>query len=834
MRKFQLLSLLCLSSLFFIVRGQQIESFDGRAADSAYFNQLLENPSTIALTDVSDDKVEGTGSLRFHTNLASVHSYGTYAQIQRYLPEGTYFDWSTNDSLSLWIKVTMAPSLPASFVFRIHIADQPTPSDSIEEYIYEHATIIDAVSGWVQLKVPLNEREVDVGNPDDTGFILFPAAWSRDPASQENNLKLDYDKIIGYNITAVSLTDAPDSVEYLLDDFEATGFKSIPLIVFNGKSVPSNLGEGMGWGQSSVSIEEGAGSGPQKNAIKWVQGDEYGNGWTGIYWNLAKPHNLADVWDTDSLKFKCKSESWSDTVDIALETDANGKMGYLFVPPGDNQWHEYAVPLSSFMPVEGTTGFDPASIGTFGIMAGHPGCDECGSGVAGSVLYFDDIWTGNPDFDVIAPTAPSGLAVVPGSYINLITWSDVSGEEGESYNLYYSKSPITDVSQAEVVKLKVEEDEQLFNHVLRAPATDQDVSYYYAITCTDAAGNISGPAALSNAVTNTARGVTTISLNPPSSFTADGELNEWAGITPIHMAPSGGGYPVQNFPAFTGDADLSLDAYIAVDNTYLYVAFDVEDDVTSTANPTSYENDAPDLFLGLYNWHGLPHTSYKRGEQPDYHFRFAFDRCLIDGLGGGDSLLVPGENYFWGEKFPTGYSVEARIPWQLLADRFGDNLFVPKEGYRIPIDFSINDNDGNNTDSDPEPDREGILTYSPDNNDQSWNNVSLWLYTWIGNLWEPVVSVDDVNIADTYSLSQNYPNPFNPVTQIRYTLERSGLVTLKVYDLLGRLVTTLVDEQQNSGLHTVNFNASKLTSGVYFYEINSGSFRSTKKMMLVK
>ena len=110
MRKFQLLTLLCLSSLFFIVRGQQIESFDAVQNDTTY-SLLLEAPSTITLTDVSDDKVEGTGSLRFHTNLASVHSYGTYAQIQKNLPEGNYFDWSTNDSLSIWIKVTMAPSL---------------------------------------------------------------------------------------------------------------------------------------------------------------------------------------------------------------------------------------------------------------------------------------------------------------------------------------------------------------------------------------------------------------------------------------------------------------------------------------------------------------------------------------------------------------------------------------------------------------------------------------------------------------------------------------------------------------------------------------------------
>jgi len=821
MRKLQLLFLLGLCPALFVVRGQsQIESFDAVKSDTTY-TVLLEAPSTVTLTDETGDKVEGAGSLRFHTNLASVHDWGTYAQIQKNLPEGSYFDWSANDTLSLWIKVTMAPSLPASMVFRIHIADQPTPSDDREEYIYQNNTVIDAVSGWVQLKAPLVEREIDIGDPDSTGFILFPSAWTR---TSENNLKLDLDKIVAFNITAVSTTNAADSVEYLLDDFEATGFKSKPLIVFNGKDVPANLGTGWAWGQSSVSIEEGAGSGPQKNAIKWVQGDEYGNGWTGIGWTIDPPHDLSTVWDTDTLHFKCKSESWSDTVDIALETNSDGKMGYQFIPPGDNQWHEYAVPLNSFMPVEATVGFDPASIATFGIMAGNPGSVN-GTGVAGSVLYFDDIWTGTPDFDVIAPVAVENLSGIPGTYTNLITWSDVPGEEGELYNLYYSSDPISDVSTAEVVQLKIDEGLQLMEHVLRAPVSDQSVSYYYAITCTDAAGNVSDVASLSSPVKNTAQGVVTISLNAPTNtFSADGDLSEWSGITPIHMAPSGGGYIVTN-TIIDGDADLSLDVYLAVDDTYLYVAMDVEDDVVSTSQTTTYENDAPDLFIGLYNWHGLPHTSYKRGSEPDYHFRFAYDRALIDGLADGDSLLVPGTEYNWSEKFPTGYTVEARIPWQLLADRFGDDLFTPIEGMRIPLDFSINDADDTGT-------REGILTYSPINEDQSWNNVSLWLYTWIGSLWTDVEQ--DGNTVNKYSLSQNYPNPFNPTTQINYTLEKSGLVTIKVYDILGKLVATLVNEQQNPGLHTINFNAARLTSGVYIYQVNSGSFTSTKKMILVK
>lgn len=86
----------------------------------------------------------------------------------------------------------------------------------------------------------------------------------------------------------------------------------------------------------------------------------------------------------------------------------------------------------------------------------------------------------------------------------------------------------------------------------------------------------------------------------------------------------------------------------------------------------------------------------------------------------------------------------------------------------------------------------------------------------------------------SFSLSQNYPNPFNPVTMINYELHVKGLVTVKVFDILGREVSTLVNEVKDAGNHQVTFDASKFSSGVYFYRIISGSFNDTKKMLLVK
>jgi photosystem II stability/assembly factor-like uncharacterized protein len=85
-----------------------------------------------------------------------------------------------------------------------------------------------------------------------------------------------------------------------------------------------------------------------------------------------------------------------------------------------------------------------------------------------------------------------------------------------------------------------------------------------------------------------------------------------------------------------------------------------------------------------------------------------------------------------------------------------------------------------------------------------------------------------------FSLEQNYPNPFNPSTTIRYQIPQDGIVTLKIYNILGSEVATLVNEEKVAGKYEVNFNASSLASGVYVYKIQSGSFIKSKKMILIK
>ncbi len=100
-----------------------------------------------------------------------------------------------------------------------------------------------------------------------------------------------------------------------------------------------------------------------------------------------------------------------------------------------------------------------------------------------------------------------------------------------------------------------------------------------------------------------------------------------------------------------------------------------------------------------------------------------------------------------------------------------------------------------------------------------------------------ITGVEDpqnINIPERFTLNQNYPNPFNPSTRIEYQVASNSQVSLKVYDVLGKEVATLVNEEKPVGSYEVNFNASQLSSGIYFYKLQAGSFVETKKMILLK
>ena len=94
--------------------------------------------------------------------------------------------------------------------------------------------------------------------------------------------------------------------------------------------------------------------------------------------------------------------------------------------------------------------------------------------------------------------------------------------------------------------------------------------------------------------------------------------------------------------------------------------------------------------------------------------------------------------------------------------------------------------------------------------------------------------VEVSNFPDVYSLDQNYPNPFNPSTTIKFNLAKAGFASLKLYDVLGKEVAAFINGELETGPHQVNFDASNLPSGTYFYTLTSGSFTETRKMMFLK
>lgn len=137
-------------------------------------------------------------------------------------------------------------------------------------------------------------------------------------------------------------------------------------------------------------------------------------------------------------------------------------------------------------------------------------------------------------------------------------------------------------------------------------------------------------------------------------------------------------------------------------------------------------------------------------------------------------------------------------------------------------------------------------------NINSETSDSLWIVIGIWGNWEVprTYYIDSLSISiqeenpntisgnagfnSEYYLTQNYPNPFNPLTTIEYAIPGKSLVTLKIYDVLGNEIVTLVNANRNKGIYSLNFNAEGLPSGVYFYKLQAGSFFDVKKMLLLK
>jgi hypothetical protein len=809
----------------------------------------------------------------------------------------TYLNWDGGTQLSLWYNNDVPSSAAGSGVqMRFHIYEAGpglsyyTDSTAYEDWYFQTPDPVNNTTpGWHELIIPL----VDTGtrnSPSANGFCITD--WS----AKHGNDKLDLDKIIGYTIewTAPRVTNDTASGIVFYDDLRVngigykTGYESFySFRDYTKDTADFNPG---GWNVGGTSyvnfINETVDTlmGPSVMGWDWkVNAFQSWGGGANKEYNLPASTYLADLTSKAALQFyvkvltplTCSRGSilnkvtmrfvlfdFSDTQKEEWYTIAPVRMDSIGVAMG---WQQINLPLDwiasnnwgdlkigRFNTPNGgkdnVLAFD--KIGGFKIEfsvsadAGEPtGADlEYSS----KILFSNIVPTGFRESDHTAPAQVTNLQGTNLTYSNVLTWADPPNEPLSTYMAYVSEKSFTSADEPGVENipningLSMPVGTQIATHVLRSPKTDQSVSLYYGVTATDKAGNTNQPAVI-GPVANTAKGVPTIAMATVNNFVADGDVTEWSSISPFVLTCFGSN-PTAHASTNTtisSDADLKVTAYLAVDPTYLYVAFDVDDDVVSidtAAAASSWLQDSPDLFIGLFDWRGKHHGSYQRGAAPDYHLRFSQNKVIVDNLSGA-IVATPGVNYaFTVKQLTSGYTVETRIPWTAFkAAAPADSLFVPVEGKRIAMDFSANDNDtpGNNTA------REGIMCYSSLANDNSHVDPWRWSYTWLGNKSSTDGVGDEPTIAGVYDLKQNYPNPFNPSTIIKYALAKSGTVTVRVYDVIGREVATLVNgEVQAAGEHQVTFSSASLrngaSSGVYFYRIESGSFRDVKKMMLVK
>ncbi len=237
----------------------------------------------------------------------------------------------------------------------------------------------------------------------------------------------------------------------------------------------------------------------------------------------------------------------------------------------------------------------------------------------------------------------------------------------------------------------------------------------------------------------------------------------------------------------------------------------------------------------------------------------------VYGYGMSRSLnLVPNTGYTW-TQLPTDYQTTG---WIHALKLVGSNIFAGTEGTGIYLSTDNGDawldkgltnryvnaiaSNGNfiysGTDSGVFLSADSGTHWNAINTGLSNANINalavddsfLFAGTAGGVLWRRALSqltfvTSQVsNVPSGFSLGQNFPNPFNPTTIIDYQLPASSFVTLKIYDILGREVVTLINAKQNAGYYSATFNAANIPSGVYFYRLQAGKYSNTKKLLLLK
>ena len=343
--------------------------------------------------------------------------------------------------------------------------------------------------------------------------------------------------------------------------------------------------------------------------------------------------------------------------------------------------------------------------------------------------------------------------------------------------------------------------------------------------------NVVGPFTYATSVTAKATYVADFA----SKFSLDGLDTEFQPYMQYAITPeSAGGPEGDNWtPSST---DMNFKAVFVVDDKYIYVSADVTDDDLRNPPGQAWEGDALEFYMGFYDVRLLNayHPYRSVGQAGTGDWRIGFTAWGTTQVNGTTETTIPGVESTVYQKFTgDGYIIEAKMAIDSLV---GSEGLAVVDGAMIPLRI-----DG--TDMDPsfgDNQRTLIVQFGGSGgvNSEDWKRPSCWGYLEV--LGGPVgVKQADSQLPGEFRLYANYPNPFNPATTLRYDLPRQAKVTIRVYDVLGKLVATLVDGQKKAGSYTVQWNGrddsgKTVPSGLYIAKMVTSDYSKSVKMLLMK
>jgi hypothetical protein len=408
-----------------------------------------------------------------------------------------------------------------------------------------------------------------------------------------------------------------------------------------------------------------------------------------------------------------------------------------------------------------------------------------------------------------------------------------------------SEEPITDLTADGVLRIarEIPHGTEEWNH--RPYTSDGSPgSFYYAVTATAADGSETDLSEDCKTDKMTLTTSTTAKVEYvadfANQFTLDGLDTEFADYKDDTVNPerAGGDEATGWTPAST---DVSYNATFVIDDDYLYISADVIDDDLNASGgdpifpgSQAWMGDALEFYIGYYDvreldaWHGYKDVD-KEGTGD---WRIAFTAWGTTERSGFVPYDFPGvENTVYQKFTGDGYIVEARIALDSLA--MGNDVTVT-DGMLMPLRIDATDMDPALGDSE----RTLIALWGSMWNSEDWKRPSTFGFLEVYN--GPGSAVDDVaGLPREFKLSENYPNPFNPSTTVKYQLAKGTDVSIKIYNMLGKEVKTLVNTRQTAGSYTLQWDATDdlgqaVASGIYFCKMVTPEYTRTQKMMLLK